>query len=66
VPWRATLRSAAGISRAHAPALGCRTLDLLHVATALELGLRIFVTFDDRQKQLARAAGLKVVTPERR
>jgi len=34
------------------------------VATALELALRNFVTFDRRQQQLARAAGLKVVTPK--
>jgi predicted nucleic acid-binding protein len=63
VLWRATLKRAAEISRAHTASLGCRTLDVLHVATALELGLRVFVTFDRRQQQLARAAGLKSVTP---
>ena len=47
--WRATLRRAGEISRQHTPALGCRSLDVLHVATALELGLRYFVTFDRRQ-----------------
>jgi predicted nucleic acid-binding protein len=36
---------------------------LLHVATALELDLRSFVTFDGRQQRLARAAGLKAITP---
>lgn len=64
VLWRATLRRAAEISRAHTTTVGCRTLDVLHVATALELALRNFVTFDRRQQQLARAAGLKVVTPK--
>ncbi len=39
--WRATLRRARELSRAHTPALGCRTLDVLHVATAIELGLRL-------------------------
>jgi predicted nucleic acid-binding protein len=63
VLWRATLRRAGELSRAHTPALGCRTLDVLHVATAVELGLRHFVTFDTRQRQLARAAGLKPITP---
>jgi hypothetical protein len=62
--WRATLTRAAEISRAHTAALGCRTLDVLHVATALELGLRVFVTFDRRQRQLAKATGLKP-TPAR-
>jgi predicted nucleic acid-binding protein len=61
--WRATLRRARELSRAHTPALGCRTLDVLHVATAVELGLRYFVTFDSRQRQLAKATGLKPLTP---
>jgi predicted nucleic acid-binding protein len=63
VLWRATLRRASQLSRAHTPALGCRTLDVLHVATALELGLRSFVTFDGRQRQLALAAGLRPISP---
>ena len=63
VLWRATLRRARELSHAHTPMLGCRTLDVLHVATAVELGLRHFVTFDSRQQQLARAAGLRAITP---
>jgi len=63
VLWRSTLERAAELSRAHTAALGCRSLDVLHIATALELGLRSFVTFDRRQGQLARLSGLRVVTP---
>ena len=63
VLWRATLRRAGELSRSHTPALGCRSLDLLHVATALELGLRNFITFDTRQQQLASAAGLRPIAP---
>lgn len=63
VLWRAALRRATDLSRTHVPKLGCRSLDVLHVSTALELGLRDFVTFDQRQRQLALAVGLKVVTP---
>jgi predicted nucleic acid-binding protein len=63
--WRAMLRRAGEIGRRHTPTLGCRSLDVLHVAAALELGLRYFVTFDDRQQQLARAVGLKLLTPRR-
>jgi predicted nucleic acid-binding protein len=45
----------------HTPSLGCRTLDVLHVASALELAKTGFLTFDTRQRKLARAAGLRLV-----
>ena len=60
---RATLRRATELSRTHTPIIGCRALDVLHVATAIELGLRDFVTFDRRQQRLASAVGLKVIKP---
>jgi len=63
--WRAVLKRAADFSRRHTPALGTRSLDVLHVASAVELGLKRFVTFDERQRQLAVAAGLKAVIPSR-
>ncbi len=61
--WRATLKRAADLSREHTATLGCRSLDVLHVASALELEFKRFTTFDSRQQQLARAVGLKLVTP---
>ena len=36
-------------------------LEILHVAAALTLGARVFVSFDDRQRKLARRARLKVL-----
>jgi predicted nucleic acid-binding protein len=39
--------------------LGVRTLDSLHVASALELKAEQFWTFDRRQAKLAQAVGLK-------
>src|SRR5262250_2960132 len=42
--WRAALKRAADLSRQHTPALGCRSLDVLHVASALELKLKSFLT----------------------
>jgi len=48
------------LARHYASQFGSRTLDSLHVASALELNTTEFWTFDDRQKKLARAAGLKV------
>ena len=62
--WRATLKRAMEVSREFTRLLGCRSLDVLHVASALELGLQVFVTFDVRQKQLARAVKLKVLDLE--
>jgi predicted nucleic acid-binding protein len=64
--WRATLNRAAELSRVHATVIGCRSLDILHVASAIELKLKYFVTFDARQRQLARAAGLTLVKPAAR
>lgn len=45
----------------HTAELGCRTLDVLHVATALQLSPQRFVSFDQQQRRLAVAAGLQVV-----
>jgi hypothetical protein len=42
------------------PRLGCRTMDILHVACALEIGASEFLSYDQRQKSLAAHAGLKV------
>lgn len=63
--WRAALQRAADLSRKHTGTLGCRTLDVLHVASALELRLARFLTFDARQRMLARAVGLRLVAPGR-
>lgn len=59
--WRAALSRAAELSRVHTPALGTRAADVLHVASALELKLKRFVTFDSRQHKLAEATGLRVI-----
>lgn len=43
-----------------------RSLDAVHVATALSIGVDLdFVTYDDRQAAAARAEGLRVVQPGR-
>lgn len=61
--WRATLNRAAELSREHSRSLGTRSLDVLHVASAMELGLRTFITFDIRQQNLVKAVGLKLLVP---
>jgi predicted nucleic acid-binding protein len=54
------LEVCADLGRRYGPKLGVRTLDSLHVACALELNTKRFWTFDDRQKKLAKAAGLDI------
>jgi predicted nucleic acid-binding protein len=49
----------ADLARRYAPKLGMRTLDTLHVACALELKAERFWTFDERQRKLAKAQGIK-------
>jgi predicted nucleic acid-binding protein len=61
IQWRSALRLADEIGRKRTPALACRTLDILHVASALTLDCRHFLTFDIRQRKLAEATGLKSV-----
>lgn len=46
------------ISRRRTFQLGARTLDILHVASALVLKAKAFYTFDERQRDLANAEGL--------
>lgn len=61
VMWRAALNQAIELSQTHSPTLGTRASDVLHVACALELKLKHFLTFDERQQKLAAACGLKLV-----
>ena len=49
------------LSALHSEKLGTRPLDILHVATALVMGLPEFLAFDRRQQALAAAAGLRVL-----
>ena len=51
------------MARGRTPQLGTRTLDILHVASALELKAEMFYTFDHNQARLGKTEGL-LVTPE--
>ena len=48
------------LSASHSAGLGCRTLDIIHVAAALVIGARDFITFDPRQSALAKQVGFVV------
>ena len=59
----AAMDRATELSRKHTPEFGSRMLDVLHVACALEVGARTLVTYDERQAELGKSAGLKTVSP---
>ena len=60
ISWTDVFRQVDELSEKHAGTDGQRTIDLLHVAIALESGAKTFLSFDRRQRRLAKAAGLKV------
>jgi predicted nucleic acid-binding protein len=60
VDWADVHHIAERLSATHTIADGHRLADILHVATAIHLGMAGFLTFDDRQHQLAEAEGLTV------
>ncbi len=55
-----TMTEAERLSASYSEKLGTRSMDVLHVAAALVLGIPVFLSFDKRQIALAKAAGLKV------
>lgn len=56
--WSEVLALAETISARRTPELGCRYVDILHVATALHLGASEFLSTDANQRRLAEAEGL--------
>lgn len=58
--WADVLNIAERLSTQHTHANGHRGFDILHVATALQLGAQEFLTFDANQKRLAELEGLKM------
>ena len=60
IEWTDVFRRADELSEKHAVTEGQRTIDLLHVALAIESGAKTFLSFDQRQRKLAKSAGLKV------
>jgi predicted nucleic acid-binding protein len=59
-PLADILTEAERLSALHTDTIGTRSLDVLHVSSALVLGLNELLSFDHRQLALAKAAGLKV------
>lgn len=59
-PTSQTYSKALELSDRYTGLLATRSLDLLHVASALTISARIFYSFDERQRQAASAEGLAV------
>ncbi|MBK8038891.1 MAG: type II toxin-antitoxin system VapC family toxin [Verrucomicrobiaceae bacterium] len=49
------------LTQKHTATLGTRSLDLIHIASALEMRASDFLSLDKRQRQAADAEGLKVI-----
>ena len=60
VDWADVHKIAERLAFKHTAKGGHRSFDMLHVATALHLGVTEFLTFDGNQKKLAEAEGLVV------
>ncbi|HSI86794.1 MAG: PIN domain-containing protein [Candidatus Methylacidiphilales bacterium] len=54
-------RHAIKLSKQYTSQFLCRTLDILHVASAIAVNASSFASFDNRQRSLAAAAGLTLV-----
>ena len=61
--WHHVLLDAQPYALNQTPTIGCRTLDVLHVAAAKLVGVTEFCTFDTRQAELVRKVGMTSVTP---
>jgi hypothetical protein len=61
VDWVSAMEEARRLGAKVTAQAGCRTLDLLHVAVAVQWESAVFVTADDRQLKAARLAELKTV-----
>ena len=62
--WTDSLRTAETVAGRRGLKMPCRSLDLWHVAAAIEMGIKDFVTFDHDQLALAKAEGLHAIQPE--
>jgi predicted nucleic acid-binding protein len=60
--WSAIYSHATDLSKKHTASIGSRSLDILHVASALSIEADRFLTLDSRQTNLAALAGLRIIT----
>ncbi len=61
--WPEVWKICQTLTRTHSADYGTRTLDILHIACAILLHTRNFITSDSRQANLAKTCGLRVQNP---
>ena len=61
--WTEAVRTSCELAAEHSLKMIIRSMDLFHVAIALEVAADAFLTFDTDQKLLAASAGLPVLEP---
>jgi predicted nucleic acid-binding protein len=59
--WRGAVRTACELSAEHGLSVPMRSMDVFHVAIAIEVGADALLTFDREQQALAEAAGVRVL-----
>lgn len=59
--WTETVRTACELSAEHSLRLKTRSMNLFHVAVAVEIAADSFLSFDEEQNAFARAAGLSIL-----
>ncbi len=62
VPWDAVWARAISLAGQKASLHLCRTLDIVHLALAMEVGAEDFYSFDGRQNTLAEALDLRTLS----
>jgi predicted nucleic acid-binding protein len=60
--WKDIFAEAVKLAEPHTATIGCRSLDIVHCAAAKVLAATEFISTDGRQKKLAVAMGLNLVT----
>jgi len=62
VEWHMAWETTQNLSQEYSKKIGCRTMDILHVAIAYQWKIKTFLSNDDRQKKLATELNMNIST----
>lgn len=63
INWTDTFQCAIDLSKKYTRKIGSRSLDIIHVASAISMKANRFLSFDERQRELAHLEGLGMEGP---